>query len=213
MTASTGVRLVTSTRRNLAAMVQEGRFLSSLYYAISTVQIETVPLRAVADDVDQLFALLVHQAARRFGVAPPTIPDDVRIRLAVYAWPGNFRELRQLAERTVLGVGEAFAAGSSSHGTSGSLVAAVEAFERALICCEMRKQGGSVVAVSDALSIPKTTLYDKLHKYKITPKEYKRGNSEIPECAPSACEAGSKAVAGGRSDREMRRPRSSRATD
>jgi len=52
----------------------------------------------------------------------------------------------------------------------------------------MRKQGGSVVAVSDALSIPKTTLYDKLHKYKITPKEYKRGNSETPECAHSACE-------------------------
>jgi DNA-binding NtrC family response regulator len=52
----------------------------------------------------------------------------------------------------------------------------------------MRKQSGSVVAVSEALSIPKTTLYDKLHKYKVTPKEYKRGNSETPQCAPSACE-------------------------
>jgi two-component system C4-dicarboxylate transport response regulator DctD len=188
MTASPEVRLVTSTRRNLAMLVQEGRFLSSLYYAISTVQIETVPLRAVPDDVDQLFALLVQQAARRFGMASPTIPDNVRIQLAVYDWPGNFRELRRLAERTVLGVGEAFAAGSSSHSTSGSLVAAVEAFERALICCEMRKQSGSVVAASEALSIPKTTLYDKLHKYKVTPKEYKMGNSETPKCAPSACE-------------------------
>ncbi|MGT2489915.1 helix-turn-helix domain-containing protein [Cupriavidus basilensis] len=83
-----------------------------------------------------------------------------------HPWPGNVQELRNLAERHVLGLGC-----NPNQGTAEPaalpLAQAVEQFERAMIAEAMRRHEGNLSRASDALGIAKTTLFDKVRKYKL----------------------------------------------
>jgi len=90
--------------------------------------------------------------------------SDQRIReLMAYPCPGNIRELRNTAERHVLGIDIPLGAASADGGTS--LSEAVEAFERSLIADALRRQSGNGLKTAKQLNIAKSTLFDKMRKY------------------------------------------------
>jgi len=69
-----------------------------------------------------------------------------------------------VAERYVLGIRTPLSE-TAELSQSLPLAETVEAFERALIAEEFRRQGGSLSRTSEALKVAKTTLFDKLKKY------------------------------------------------
>jgi transcriptional regulator with GAF, ATPase, and Fis domain len=101
------VRIVAATHRDLAAMVQDGRFREDLWYRLAVFPIVLPPLRGHPEDIAALADHCAQRAAVRFGLPRqrPT-PQDIAL-LTAYAWPGNVRELTTVIDRAaILGAGK-----------------------------------------------------------------------------------------------------------
>jgi two-component system, NtrC family, response regulator AtoC len=96
------VRLVAATNRNLQKMVAAGTFREDLLYRLNVVTIELPPLRARVEDIPLLFNHYVRHYAAENGFPPLDIEPAVFKVLQRYPWPGNIRELRNLAENAVV---------------------------------------------------------------------------------------------------------------
>ncbi|MEM7574373.1 MAG: sigma-54 dependent transcriptional regulator [Bacteroidota bacterium] len=99
----TSVRVVAATNRKLMERVQNGKFREDLYYRLATVPIDLPALRERREDVYLLFRFFANDFAEKQGIEPVQIDEDARFLLENYQWPGNIRELKNVAEQlTVL---------------------------------------------------------------------------------------------------------------
>ena len=96
------VRLIASTRLDLAAEVSAGRFREDLYYRLSVVRIEMPPLRARTEDIPLLVGGFLRELDREHGRRVTGITRGVLDRLIRHPWPGNVRELRNVLEGMVM---------------------------------------------------------------------------------------------------------------
>jgi len=101
-THSVELRVVATTRRNLARAVADGSFRQDLYYRLSVFPIELPPLRERGRDVDELAQMFLDRFAHSAGVSFSPLPEVSLERLRHYPWPGNVRELRAVIERGAL---------------------------------------------------------------------------------------------------------------
>ena len=101
-TIKVDVRLVAATHRDLAKMVQGGRFREDLYYRLNVFPVALPPLRERRDDIPRLVRHFTQQFARRMGRRIETIPSAALDALVRYPWPGNVRELQNIIERAVI---------------------------------------------------------------------------------------------------------------
>lgn len=99
---SVDVRFVAATHRNLAEMVEQGRFRADLFYRLQVVPIELPPLRARQGDIDWLLARFMAAFSERYALHLPRLTSMARGVIRRHSWPGNVRELRNLAERLVI---------------------------------------------------------------------------------------------------------------
>ncbi|PIQ63530.1 MAG: sigma-54-dependent Fis family transcriptional regulator [Bacteroidetes bacterium CG12_big_fil_rev_8_21_14_0_65_60_17] len=102
----TDVRVIAATNKDLAREVEAGRFREDLYYRLSTVIIRVPPLRERRDDILPIFEHLQHRFAQKYNTAGPRLQDSARELFLRYRWPGNIRELRNVAEQTVVLLGK-----------------------------------------------------------------------------------------------------------
>ena len=161
-------RVVAATKADLKALSDQGRFRADLYYRLSVVTLALPPLRERREDIPLLFEHFLLQAAARHQRPLPAADPTRQARLLAYDWPGNVRELRNVADRCVLGI----AAGAPPFGDlqpagPRPLAAMVEDFERALIAEALGRHGGSLARTAEALGMAKTTLHDKIRKYRL----------------------------------------------
>src|ERR1700747_2471676 len=98
-TKKVDVRVVAATHRDLEEMILEKQFRSDLYYRLNVVPISIPPLRERPEDIPLLVHHFVREAARRMNKTIDTIPPDTMDALTDYQWPGNIRELENVAER------------------------------------------------------------------------------------------------------------------
>jgi len=96
------VRIVAATHRNLAAMVEEGKFRADLWYRINVFPILLPPLRERAADIPSLVRHFAARASRRFGLSEVEATPAQLERLVRYPWPGNIRELSAVIDRAVI---------------------------------------------------------------------------------------------------------------
>ncbi|WP_394827360.1 sigma-54 interaction domain-containing protein [Pendulispora albinea] len=124
------VRFVTATNRNLAAEVARGAFRADLYYRFNGISLELPPLRERLSEIEPLVLMFLNRTAKQIGRKPPTLSPEVRAMLRRHPWPGNIRELRNLAERAlvVCGDGEMI---TVEHLPVGEMARAACAFARA----------------------------------------------------------------------------------
>lgn len=95
----TDVRVVAATNVNLLAAVEKGRFREDLYYRLNTVPIFVPPLRERGNDIDLLFRKFTTDFAERYRIQPIQLTDDARRLLLAFPFPGNIRQLKNLAEQ------------------------------------------------------------------------------------------------------------------
>jgi two-component system response regulator AtoC len=100
-TQELSTRLITSTSRDLGQDVECGRFRRELYFRISGVCLRLPPLRERKEDIPKLldFFLARHAAHQRKPV--PVVNPEILDRMMSHAWPGNIRELENIAKRMI----------------------------------------------------------------------------------------------------------------
>src|SRR5690242_20126257 len=95
----TDVRIITATNKNLLEFTQSGKFREDLYYRLNTVPIRVPPLRERKEDIPLLFRKFCVDFAERYRVPPIQLTDEAQNMLSSYPWPGNIRELKNMAEQ------------------------------------------------------------------------------------------------------------------
>lgn len=95
----TDVRIVAATNVDLMGAIEKGKFREDLYYRLNTVEIHLPALRERKDDIHLIFRKFAADFADKYRVPPVRLEEDAVEVLKNYHWPGNIRQLRNLAEQ------------------------------------------------------------------------------------------------------------------
>ena len=98
-TQKTNVRIAAATNMNMVEAIQTNRFREDLYYRLNTVPISVPPLRDRPEDILRLFRKFATDFAEKYRMPPVQLSDDAKILLTAYRWPGNIRQLKNIAEQ------------------------------------------------------------------------------------------------------------------
>jgi len=101
-TGHADVRIVAATNRDLRERIAAGAFREDLYYRLNVIHIHVPPLRERSDDVPLLLDHFFRLFSLQHRVPRPDLSPEVLGRLLQYRWPGNLRELKNVAERMTL---------------------------------------------------------------------------------------------------------------
>ena len=94
----TDVRVIAATNVNLLYAVGKGKFREDLYYRLNAIQIMMPALRERKEDIYLLFRKFTSDFSERYGMGKVTLTNDAIDLLINYRWPGNIRQLKNVAE-------------------------------------------------------------------------------------------------------------------
>jgi two-component system response regulator HydG len=174
-TIAVDVRLVAATHRDLKSEVDAGRFRSDLLYRLFVFPLLVPALRLRKEDIGELTSY--------FLGSDDELTEEAMARLMAHSWPGNVRELKNVIERArIVACGEPVGPDEiifldesplSENAPTDPLPETFEELERLYYTRALDKSRGSIRAAAKSLGIPKSTLYDRLKKYGISPKKDK----------------------------------------
>jgi len=188
------VRFVFSTRENLPALVEQGKFRRELFERINDICLKLPPLRHRTEDIARLAEHFREQFAIDFGKTVTGFSPDALDLLGHHEWPGNVRELESVIQRGValcqgpkitsanLAVGIAPSRSSRPsnytprppfHSGAGlrPLKEALEEPEKQIIIQALRALNWNRQETARVLDINRTTLYKKMKKYGLLMEE------------------------------------------
>jgi two-component system nitrogen regulation response regulator NtrX len=175
------VRFVSSTARDLAHEIAQGRFREDLFYRLNVVPIAIPPLSERREDIPSLARHYAARFAVEHRVPPPEIADDAIAALQACDWAGNVRQLRNIIERTIILAPaerldqieadmlptEVSGNYSSPENAAQSLMGAPlrearEAFEREYLQVQIRRFSGNISKTATFVGMERSALHRKL---------------------------------------------------
>jgi DNA-binding NtrC family response regulator len=93
----TDVRIIAATNVNLEEKIKKGKFREDLYYRLNTVSIKVPALRERPEDIYLLFRKFSADHAEKYRSPSVQLDEQAQVLLRNYSWPGNIRELKNLA--------------------------------------------------------------------------------------------------------------------
>ena len=187
------VRVLAATNRDLAVLVEQGKFRKDLFFRLNVVNLRIPPLRDRREDIPVLAQHFLERTQRETGIAH-TFSDDALRAMLAYDWPGNVRELENAIERAcALSSGPVLHMGDlptqlhefrmqsrtrepqpgepQSAAPGEARIVSIAEMERQAILETIRQLKGDKLMAAKLLGIGKTTLYRKLKEYGITDEE------------------------------------------
>jgi two-component system nitrogen regulation response regulator NtrX len=177
------VRIVSSTARNLEALIAEGKFREDLYHRLAVVPIRVPPLAERREDIPDLAEYFMDQISQATGLPKRRIGDDAMAVLQSHNWPGNVRQLRNNIERLMILAGgdpEAVMNAGMLPPDVGSMVPnmpngnggehlmglplrdAREVFEREYLVAQISRFGGNISRTAEFVGMERSALHRKL---------------------------------------------------
>jgi two-component system response regulator PilR (NtrC family) len=95
------VRILSATHKNLAQLVEDGKFRQDLYYRINVIELQVPALRDRTEDIPQLTEHTLNKLARTMGLEAPVLAPEALNALKHHPFPGNVRELENILERAM----------------------------------------------------------------------------------------------------------------
>jgi len=94
----TDVRVIAATNVDLRHAVQCGKFRADLYYRLNAITINIPPLRERKEDIPLLFRKFASDFSDKYGTSRINLTGDAAELLKSYRWPGNVRQLKNVAD-------------------------------------------------------------------------------------------------------------------
>ena len=185
------VRIIAATNKNLKSLVDTQKFRLDLYYRLNVYPIHVPPLRERREDILPLSYFFIEKYSKQFNVTPCTLTADAEHFLLNHTWEGNIRELENLIQRAVilcqskpitstilsLKPGQETLPVAQYNYTpldvlsplQSNTIIPLDELEKEAIIHALKTKKNNLVQVAKALGISRTTLYNKLEKYQITP--------------------------------------------
>lgn len=185
------IRIIGASKTNLLSLVEKKMFRSDLYYMLSTFNIIIPPLRERPEDV----MILSQKYAEQYNTSkqPVTFDKESTEALMTYQWQGNMRQLESVIESAVNSakksvirlpnlpldlINEYYSSRQKTvfgEDTANEyeklLKGEIKEYNRILFA--VKKSGGNAKETAKLLGMPLSTLYRKLAKYEIDPKDYR----------------------------------------
>lgn len=184
-TISVDVRLICATKKDLTNLVKQGRFREDLYYRLNVVAITIPPLRERKEDIQLLINYFIKKYSKLLKISEPDISQEALGLLMKYNWPGNIRELENVVEHALVfssangimlqNLPEHLRKFESVPGETPLSLKdkidyqdAIAEYEKSLIKWAHKKTNGNQVHMAEILSIPRTTLRNKMIKFNLS---------------------------------------------
>jgi two-component system nitrogen regulation response regulator NtrX len=182
------VRIISSSARNLGALIAEGSFREDLFHRLSVVPVRVPALNERREDIPELIKFFMDQVSAMTGMAIRVIADDAMAVLQSHDWPGNLRQLRNNVERLmILAAGDPEAAitaemlpaeigalvPSTPNGTGGEKLMSLplrdarEVFEREYLVAQINRFGGNISRTAEFIGMERSALHRKLKSLRI----------------------------------------------
>ncbi len=130
------------------------------------------PLNQRREDIPLLYTHFLREFAGQYQREVPEVPREHIERLVSRAWRGNVRELRNAAERHVLGIGGGAATPDGETSRRKPLPEQMDDVEATFIRSALAESNGNIQAAADALGIPRRTLNEKMRRYNLERKDF-----------------------------------------
>lgn len=98
----TDVRIVAATNVNIEQAIKDGKFREDLYYRLNSVNIAVPALRERGNDILLLFKKFVLELSEKYKMPPIRLTQEAQEIILSYSWPGNVRQLKNLAENMMV---------------------------------------------------------------------------------------------------------------
>lgn len=170
------IRIICATNQELEKYVKEGKFRADLYYRLNVVNIKIPSLRERDGDIVQLTDFLIKKICNDLNKSINGISNEALESLKSYYWPGNVRELENAIERAIniLEENQIIESKHLPKEITGhieekiiTLEQCVWDSERKAIINALKVYKGNKSLTAKALGISRSTLYEKMDKYKI----------------------------------------------
>lgn len=177
-TQTTDVRVISATNSNLQMAIENNEFRQDLMFRLNTIELHIPPLRERIEDIEPLAKQFLQKLGSKYQRPNMHLAKDAIKALKSYSWPGNVRELSHCIERAmILSESDEIGAeqlnlvsGQQAEQPDMPLVSLDEA-ERRLLISAIKSFDGNVIAAGEFLGLTKSTVYRRLEKHNIDPKQ------------------------------------------
>jgi DNA-binding NtrC family response regulator len=181
------VRVIATTNQDIKKLVADKKFREDLYYRINVISLHMPPLRERKEDLPLLVEHFVDVYAQENHKKIKGVSEEAKETLKHYNWPGNIRELENIIERAIIldtnnvideeDLPQIILSESEMLKTqvnhdaittfTANLKEALQEPEKVHILQVLREVGWNKKKAAKKLGVNRTTLYNKLRKYKI----------------------------------------------
>lgn len=165
------IRVVSATNADLSAMVADRTFREDLFYRLNLITLRMPPLRERSSDIPELLHHFLSKAAETEHMPLPEIEAETMEWLMRLPYPGNIRQLKNMAERALLVGGsilkkkDFYSPGISPENISIAPASTLESREKTSIKKALEAAGGNMSRAARALGITRQALYRRIEKY------------------------------------------------
>jgi two-component system nitrogen regulation response regulator NtrX len=177
------VRVMAASNRDLKAEISAGRLREDLYYRLKVVPIEVPSLQSRREDIARMLQYFMQRASQASGLPVRPVMQDAVAALQAYSWPGNVRQLRNIAEWLLImppgGPREPITTemlppdiyneapavlrnGKADELMSLPLREARETFEREYLLAQVTRFGGNISRTANFVGMERSALHRKL---------------------------------------------------
>ena len=177
-------RVIAATNQPLKKLMHQGKFRLDLFYRLNVYPIKVPSLRERQADILPLAHFFIQKYSKSFEMKKPPLTADAERFLENHAWEGNIRELENCIQRALI-----LSQGNPIHATmlsassetlaltsflpaphvskKSSVILPLEELEKSAIISAIEIKKGNLLQVAKALKISRTTLYNKIEKFKL----------------------------------------------
>ena len=165
-------RIITSTNRDLAKAIKEGKFREDLYYRLNVISVHIPPLRERKEDIPLLVEHFIERFNIEMGKNVDGLAETAMRTLMDYHWPGNARELRNVIERSMVVTKGRMILDTDlslprAPGVQDSRGKSLSEMEKEHIRQVLHDNKWNIIRSAQVLGIDRVTLYNKIRKYEL----------------------------------------------